>query len=70
MTCILTATKQVIAKAWLANTLSLEAIKAKTHWMLMNDKLTAKLTDIMHTFHKTWDPWISKYTPSYRKKEK
>lgn len=60
---ILTATKLTIAKAWKTPALSFEAVKNRVNDMI-NEKLTAVLSDTHDKFLRTWQPWLSHVHPS------
>lgn len=61
---IFTATKLTRAKDWKTPVLSFEAVKNRVNDIMINEKLTAVLSDTHDKFLRTWQPWVSHVHPS------
>lgn len=61
---IFIATKLTIAKAWKTPALSFEAVKNCVNDIMVNEKLTAVLSDTHDKFLRVWQPWVAHNHPS------
>lgn len=61
---LFTATKRTIARAWKTQTLSYEAVKNRMDDIMVNEKLTAVLSDTHDKFLKVWRPWVEYTKPT------
>lgn len=62
---IFSATKQTIARAWKTPLLSFEEVKNRVHGTLVNEKLTAILSDTHDKFLRVWRPWTEFFPPTH-----
>lgn len=61
---LFTATKLTIARAWKTQTRSFEAVKNRMDDIMVNEKLTAVLSDTHDKFLKVWRPWVEYTKPT------
>lgn len=61
---LFTATKLTIARVWKTPILSFEAVKNLMNDVMVNEKLTAILSDTHDKFLRVWQPWITCSQPS------
>lgn len=55
---VFTVAKIIIAKSWKSAVVPFNQLKYKLSWIMLNERMTATLTDKMQQFEKIWSPWI------------